>query len=304
MSRRVHLIGCVVVTLGSLACGSSKTPTGTSAGQGSTGSAGSGSSGGATTGSASTSTGGGDAGGVVVGQTCDSVAALDICAPAGLVCDSQSSTCQLPGELQECLSSPGCNEAALTCLDGFASSQNGSSTISLCVRPCSATGDCPQLFTNCLTDGPYQFCFYDHCGPDGGYFGPCASAASGDGTCLPYPSISTGFCFGGGAQPVGATCSETRTDAGTGVLCQTGLLCTDNSVGNGPAATACTAICDTSADPIGPVCGDGDICVPSPDTGFGTCLESCGADVTCPQGTTCKEIQDNGELVMVCLPGN
>jgi hypothetical protein len=289
------------------ASGASSTTSGGTTGVATTGS----SSGSSSSSSTSNGTGGttgssADAGIAGLGEDCDPTAVPDSCASDGLICDPQSSTCQLPGELSACFSSIGCSSPQLVCTPGF---QQGNQAVSICARDCLATTDCPLAETTCQSLGQgSSICFIDFCAQDGtGFFASCPSASAADGECLPYDVSEgmVGICIATGSVANGAPCTGSRS-AGGGVdgLCVAGSNCASYGGEGQPVVSVCQPVCDSSATPTGPTCSSADLCAGFAGTGYGDCLEICGADttVTCPTGTTCQNLSFANGLYTLCVP--
>jgi len=296
---------CLVV----LACGSSTpgTVTGSGSGIGTSGagtgarSQASGSTGGDTTGARTT--GSASSGGIPdLGAACTPGDDPDPCATYGLACSVSSSTCQLPGELDQCLSNVGCSSPSLVCTGGF---DSGDEPVSVCLYPCTSTSDCPNLTTSCQNG----VCFLNYCqtGDNGtiNYFHPCPSASTADGECLPVPAgfdQFAGLCVGAGSLPDGQSCAGVRTDAGLAGLCQQGSECAFLDGGTGHlSASLCEPVCYSNEEVPGdgPACPAGDQCLDfSSFYAFGNCYQSCadGAGQNCPEGQVCDT------LYSLCVP--
>jgi hypothetical protein len=275
-------------------------------GSGTTGAQTSGSS---TTGGASGGTTGTiDAGVTGLGAACQLAAdGTDSCVAYGLACSDQTGnagTCQLPGETQVCLATVGCASQGLQCTPGFSL---GTQPVSICLYTCSQTSECPNVLTSCQSINGMPVCFLNYCAQNGtGYFQPCPSATADDGMCLPYGSAggTIGICNGTGALTSGATCTGSRANGTTDGLCATGLTCTTYSSATGGTVSVCQDVCDSSANPTGPTCGSADLCAGFQGTGYGNCLEICGADTTvvCPTGTSCQNLSFANGLFTLCVP--
>ncbi len=296
-----------------LACSSSTTGNGTSAGAGgATSGAGTGARGPASSSTGGTTTGGTSGGGKTASASTGGVADLgaactpgndpDPCATYGLICDIASSTCQLPGELDQCLSDVGCSSPGLVCTGGF---ESGGQPVRVCVYPCTDTVDCPTLITSCQNG----VCFLNYCqiGDNGtiNYFNPCPSASAVDGECLPVFAGGdefAGLCVGAGSLANGQSCAGIRTDAGLAGLCQQGSNCAvfDGGMGH-PSASLCEPVCYSNEEVPGdgPACSAGDLCFDfSSVYAFGNCYQSCaaGAGQTCPEGQFCDGVDS------LCVP--
>ncbi len=243
----------------------------------------------------------GDAGVQGLGTTCNPTAATDSCAQYGLVCNQNSSTCQMPSEFEPCSTTTGCATAQLKCMSGVFKSD-------ACLYPCTTTADCPDPVTSCISAGQAgHVCIYSLCGPNaasfGGsangttYYAPCTNATSNDGTCIPAqtggnpPDI--GLCQLNGTAAAGQACSTQRSDAGTNPpLCANGGFCFAPSGNTG----TCFSLCNASTNPAtagaacGPACPVGDGCLSAgPGSFWGLCLKSCTSASDCSGGLSCVQ---------------
>jgi hypothetical protein len=235
-----------------------------------------------------------------VGQVCDAMASPDPCAKYALACTQPTSgnaSCQLPGEFGACTAPVGC-QSAYSCA---AVSFGDAGAIDFCAQSCSQTTDCSDLGTACYTLSGQTICYSDFCGPrsglDGGFFGSCDNAATGDGTCLPVadPAGSYGICYAGGTVGNGQSCGVSRADGGA-YLCSVGSLCIGQTL-PGTCEPLCAVGTDAAADG-GPGCASGSDCVQVGSEDFGVCLTDCTASMTCSAGATCTSLGS----VSVCVP--
>ncbi len=221
-----------------------------------------------------------------------------------------SSTCQLPGELEECLTNVGCSNPSLVCSGGF---ESGGQPVSVCVYPCTETADCPDLITSCQQ----RVCLLKICqtGDDGNinYFNPLARAPRpADGECL-LP-IFTGFnqveglCMGTGTLANGEPCAGIRTDAGAAGLCQQGSNCAlFDGGGQHSSVNLCEPVCYSNGEVPGdgPACSAGSLCFNfSSYDAYGSCYQSCTPDggQTCAQDQFCDSCELFEVSQSVCLP--
>jgi hypothetical protein len=252
---------------------------------------------------------GGTSGGTVptIGETCVPPTAStdpDPCAAdsAGLACTETATDvydCELPGEFQACLPTPGCQTSDPP---GMICQNNGAFAAQVCVNTCTSSVDCPDELTSCLTISGSTFCYYAFCGPtpdyiDGGfngttYYAPCDNAGTNDGRCLPFEgeSMTLGICQAAGSMAAGALgCAQYRSaTAGTSTLCADGTTCLEGS-----SNTFCAPVCGSTtpfAADGGPGCPASESCESLGTTiSFGGCLEACTMGTTvCPTGMTCQ----------------
>jgi hypothetical protein len=256
---------------------------------------------------------------------CDTTAATDACLSAGLVCDPQFGVCRNPAEQDTCLpGGPPCEPLAdstvtdIQCLP-YPQKFGGANSGYGCFQPCaltdpgSGTGDCVDPLTTCIAvagAGAGAECFPNELSACPTPFGPCNSAAVGDGVCVPYnfsngaPNMPGGLCFQAtltGGTP-GSPCnfSDNRQNGG---FCDPTSLCL-----YGTCAAACNA--GTTGTPgcaqdagagVSVGCADlygQGVGSKSPaETAFGVCSVNC--DFTSGTGGGCTTVDCAPEK---CLP--
>ena len=177
----------------------------------------------------------------------------------------------------------------------------------LWVHPCTASSQCPDLYTFCLaegTGGAENYCFPNYCDDssifllasqpvrNGNHFEACdtrrgfvdSTGGQLDGVCIPYESATggiTSLCMKAGSSPPGGTCDPeaTRADPDS-ANCAAGALCTTGGI--------CTAICNagTAGGRSAPfaACSGGDLCFyagnRNPDAfpdALGVCIDEAAA---------------------------
>jgi hypothetical protein len=269
-----------------------------------------GTSAGTTTGSSggSTTSGGSTSGGGVLtlGSPCSPAAIPDPCVVYGYSCAQggtpDGSTCQVPGNLQQCLSSVGCLDG-LACTLVFRTLVGSDAGISYCIGvSCDTTGGCPAADMKCSG----STCTTNSCGPivtGSTYYGTCDASDAGDGECLPFQMPDhtiTGRCYQTGAASIGTQCFPVRDDAGE--LCAQGAFCV-----TGQATAICMMVCDATGNLGGPAtCPSNGTCIsglteigPSYQE-WGVCLTYCYAN-PCPTGQICTQLP-SASIPPVCLP--
>ncbi len=190
---------------------------------------------------------------------------MDPCVAVGLVCEYSSdpantgTICELPGELQPCQASVGCDAPTLDCLSF--------STGSYCLIRCMSSTDCTTLYTTCQ-GGPTGVCLVSYCsagvGVDGG-FESCDAAGQDDGTCL--PDVGAGVCLQGGTAAPGDVCESQRgAGVGSADLCAPNAACIPGGISG---ASHCAPVCGLDG---GPVCPSPTFCQPSEAGNWGYCL--------------------------------
>lgn len=286
-------------------CGSSSGTSGTSGGgtgttRGTVGSTTSRSSTGASTSSGSSSTGFSD-GGPQIGSPCipPNGSGADPCLAdgAGLACNPNATDtifiCTLPVEFQECLPAVGCDDETPPLFCTNADPGTGPQGWE-CVNDCAVTANCPDETTTCQGN----ICFLDACGPGsladggsvnpGGFYAPCDSAGTNDGTCFPYPagSMTYGYCQENGTLESNSEgCGDNRpADGGTSTLCVAGDVCV---IAYQAASSYCTPYCASSG--VGPSCSaDAGLCEAIGETFVGACEKPCATSADCTAPLTCQ----------------
>lgn len=227
----------------------------------------------------------------------------DSCRDYGRVCATESdgppfgepwtvATCELPGELDECLPTIGCQEG-LNCV-GVQSDGYG-----LCLQPCTSTNDCDDIRFTCV-DPIYNIgnhCYYNFCadsqaGPvREGFFQPCdAGEGPTSGSCIPLRGTtdSIGICFLNGTSDDGSCDPDANRGSDKADLCPANQLCAgvmpdpedpEKMVGG------CLSLCNAATTDPKPVfaCGENERCgsisgnFSHPNTILGICSQTCAS---------------------------
>ncbi|MHB1845152.1 MAG: hypothetical protein ACYCWW_09995 [Deltaproteobacteria bacterium] len=319
MDRRLALGGALALLgacSGSFSANVSGTFLGpTAPGGGSASASSGGTSGGGTSGSSSS--GGGTVGGTASdgglrGASCDP-AVPSSCA-AGLICDSASSRCRLPGYGESCDPSLGCGgePVGMSCATA---TWTGNSR-ALCLIPCAGADstDCPYLMSCGNPELP------GYCSPSGGAscapWQPCELGPRLTGSCIPELDGTICTALGSVTSPYGA-CDPLAANHEASLLCGAGMLCLPSP---DPAAAStdgeCVPLCASDG---GPTCQSDEHCAPAPGWPFGTCRRgspcavgdhSCFAEATCvpdravsPYGGCLASAPDAGLLGAGCSIG-
>jgi hypothetical protein len=246
-------------------------------------------------------TSGGTSGAPQIGTPCTppTGTATDPCLAdnAGLACNPNSTftanSCTLPEEFETCVTGVGCDPETppLICQD--IQFTDGTSAFE-CLNDCTVTTDCPDPDDTCQSG----ICYSDFCGPgstDGGFYAPCDSNATNDGTCLPYAYDGSdyGLCEANGTLAAGQTgCGNRPQGGGTNTLCVSDTVCIfSDQTGN----SFCSPLCASTTPPAGPSCSSTTTC--ESDGVFGDCETTCTTSAVCPTGLTCQGGSDG-----TCLP--
>ena len=282
-----------------------------SAATGRSGTLGSGTSGFGVSGTSGSS---GTTGGLMLGSSCQipQQGETDPCAALGLACVglsplSGSGTCQLPPQGYACEPTVGC--AAGDLCEAFPDSPAS------CYQTCSGTTDCSMSYEICEDVGTStSLCIPETCGPGsptgGQYYAPCNVVGEGDGYCVPFTSGSQtfGLCFAGAPADAGLPESCVPYGRGDGGgLCPVGLFC---YVDYETTGTQCQPFCGVV--PVngvaGPGCADGQFCVQSFGSLFGSCAPTCPVPdqpQSCPTGENCLvtgQAYGDGGQAFTCEP--
>jgi hypothetical protein len=156
-------------------------------------------------------------------------------------------------ELNPCQNSSDCGCPTVCINDAIAGQQ-------VCEYPCTQTSECPDIHTICTGVS----CTVDICGvaiggpPNGTLDGPCNSAGTDDGTCIPTAPSDGGQTFGictegGNSQ---TNCNTTATRSEPSELCAEGYVC-----GQGlGSSNVCYQVCNPLVTSNPPVCHSNQTC--------------------------------------------